>query len=61
VVLPDQFPTADGAETGLVVQGKAGDLLEEDPGLQCPHTGCFCRSDVGLRQCAAEAVTVAGP
>jgi hypothetical protein len=31
VVLPDPFPAADGAETGLVVQGKAGGLLEEDP------------------------------
>jgi len=60
VVLADALAGADGAEPGGPVQGQAGGVLREDPGLDGPDPGRLGGGDQRVQELAAGAAPADG-
>src|SRR5919201_4012339 len=56
VVKADALPDADDTEPGGLVQGHAGGVLREDPGLDRPDPGRLGGVDQRVQQCPAGAL-----
>jgi hypothetical protein len=59
-MLADPFPGADEAKPGRPVQGQAGDVLREDPGLDGPDPSGLGGGDQRVQEPAADAPAAGG-